>query len=557
MLLKTSDWMNGGSPDDVLFLLRDTPITRSEIRRRVSVLAARLSVVPCRTVGIAERDPVKFLTELIATLASRRTPVLAGGNRLASLEPAPDAVWAAEGAAAPAGSAVIPSEDGGDAAMDLPPISPDAELLLFTSGTTGKPKPVRKIVRLLDREAEMVSEIFPDLRRLAVASSVDPLHLYGLTFTVWVPMALGLTRIVPRLEVPEDLASVTVPSAIISSPTFLRYLDPAVPHDAVRFSLSAGGKLGSEAGARVKEIFGIPASGIYGSTETGVVAFTREAGRGDAELAPGVSFIGDPRDGRIRTPLTETGEASLDDRIEPIGPRTFRLLGRRDRIVKIAEERVSLDEIEKTVLGRYDFHTVTLAVTLKGRQAIGIAVDQSRSPEYDPTRVRQYERELRKLLKPAAVPRFWRSLAVLPQNTQGKTDMDAVRSLFEETMTTELLPKIKESTPFENGKVSVTFDLEPELGWFKGHFDAQPILPGVAQLELVTRFASQFAGPAALKEVVQMKFTTPMTPGDTVRLTLASLDPEFSANVKFDYQVYRNGSWRLASIGRLKLCKAA
>lgn len=225
--------------------------------------------------------------------------------------------------------------------------------------------------------------------------------------------------------------------------------------------------------------------------------------------------------------------------------------------MKIAEERVSLDEIEKTVLGRYDFHTVTLAVTLKGRQAIGIAVDQSRSPGYDPTRVRQYERELRKLLKPAAVPRFWRSLAVLPQNTQGKTDMDAVRSLFEETMTTELLPKIKESTPFENGKVSVTFDLEPELGWFKGHFDAQPILPGVAQLELVTRFASQFAGPAALKEVVQMKFTTPMTPGDTVRLTLASLDPEFSANVKFDYQVYRNGSWRLASIGRLKLCKAA
>lgn len=91
----------------------------------------------------------------------------------------------------------------------------------------------------------------------------------------------------------------------------------------------------------------------------------------------------------------------------------------------------------------------------------------------------------------------------------------------------------------------------------RGHFDAQPILPGVAQLELVTRFASQFAGPAALKEVVQMKFTTPMTPGDTVRLTLASLDPEFSTNVKFDYQVYRNNSWRLASIGRLKLCKAA
>lgn len=131
--------------------------------------------------------------------------------------------------------------------MDLPPISPDAELLLFTSGTTGKPKPVRKIVRLLDREAEMVSEIFPDLRRLAVASSVDPLHLYGLTFTVWVPMALGLTRIVPRLEVPEDLASVTVPSAIISSPTFLRYLDPAVRMTQSALSFPLAESLGSEA----------------------------------------------------------------------------------------------------------------------------------------------------------------------------------------------------------------------------------------------------------------------------------------------------------------------
>ena len=62
-------------------------------------------------------------------------------------------------------------------------------------------------------------------------------------------------------------------------------------------------------------------------------------------------------------------------------------------------------------------------------------------------------------------------------------------------MTTELLPKIKESTPFEIGKVSVTFDLEPELGWFKGHFDAQPILPGVAQLELVSRLSSPVPRP--------------------------------------------------------------
>ena len=128
MLLKTSDWMTEERENDVLFLSRGTPITRGEIKRRASVLAARLVDTPCRTVGIAERDPVKFITELIATLALRRTPVLAGGNRLASLEPAPDAVWSTETAVPPAGSAVIPSGDEGEPATDLPPISPDAEI---------------------------------------------------------------------------------------------------------------------------------------------------------------------------------------------------------------------------------------------------------------------------------------------------------------------------------------------------------------------------------------------------------------------------------------------
>ena len=277
MLLKTSDWMNGGSPDDVLFLLRDTPITRSEIRRRVSVLAARLSVVPCRTVGIAERDPVKFLTELIATLASRRTPVLAGGNRLASLEPAPDAVWAAEGAAAPAGSAVIPSEDGGDAAMDLPPISPDAELLLFTSGTTGNPKmavhnykyPLGHFIT-----AKYWHCVDPDGLHLTVADTGWAKAAWGKLYGQWLCEGAVFVYDFDRFSAGDILpmfAKYNI-TTFCAPPTMLRMM---IKEDLSMYDLSsihhmttAGEALNPEVARKFKEATGLEIMEGFGQTET-------------------------------------------------------------------------------------------------------------------------------------------------------------------------------------------------------------------------------------------------------------------------------------------------
>lgn len=38
------------------------------------------------------------------------------------------------------------------------------------------------------------------------------------------------------------------------------------------------------------------------------------------------------------------------------------------------------------------------------------------------------------------------------------------------------------------GQAEITFSLEPEMFWFKGHFAVQPLLPGVAQLDWVMHF---------------------------------------------------------------------
>lgn len=37
--------------------------------------------------------------------------------------------------------------------------------------------------------------------------------------------------------------------------------------------------------------------------------------------------------------------------------------------------------------------------------------------------------------------------------------------------------------------LEITFYLDPDLLWFKGHFAVQPLLPGVAQLDWVMHYA--------------------------------------------------------------------
>ena len=57
---------------------------------------------------------------------------------------------------------------------------------------------------------------------------------------------------------------------------------------------------------------------------------------------------------------------------------------------------------------------------------------------------------------------------------------------------------------------------------FTGHFPGHPILPGVAQLALVTRALADWRGPGiALAGVRSLKLRQPLGPGDTLTIRLS------------------------------------
>ncbi|MBE0531784.1 MAG: acyl-CoA synthetase [Rhodospirillales bacterium] len=92
------------------------------------------------------------------------------------------------------------------------------------------------------------------------------------------------------------------------------------------------------------------------------------------------------------------------------------------------------------------------------------------------------------------------------------------------------------------------FDLlvPPDLFWFRGHFEAFPILPGVVQIDWAMAFARQYLGlELVAAQRFQVKFASPIGPGDTLVLALRHQCERH--RLSFEYR--RNG--KMCSTGQV------
>lgn len=103
-------------------------------------------------------------------------------------------------------------------------------------------------------------------------------------------------------------------------------------------------------------------------------------------------------------------------------------------------------------------------------------------------------------------------------------------------------------------RLLATIQVPEDSGWFQGHFDSQPILPGVAQLEWVILYARKhFGADINLAAIEQIKFLAPVMPGDLIFLDL-NLDVEKN-KLLFKYQIVAEGVEKVLSSGKMSLCR--
>lgn len=403
------------------------------------------------------------------------------------------------------------------------------ELVVFTSGSTGEPCAISKQLHQLAREVDALQAAFgARLGDAQVHGTVSHQHIYGLLFRVLWPLAAG-RLIQPRRFFHEDLVAALAcsDSLLVATPAHLKRLPAQLQwqqlHGRLRAVFSSGGPLPEEAALQVRALLGVAPTEVYGSSETGGIAWRCwDSARPPWQPLPGVQWRIDEECLAVSSPHLPDGQWwRTQDRVQAMDDGRFCLLGRADRIVKIEERRVSLDALERTLRDAPGVDEVRVLVLPGAREQLAaVVVPTDRSLlQADEGRRRAFNQQLGAVLArghDAVVrPRRWRLAAALPQNAQGKVTQTALAALFR--------PRVPQPhwLQREPAQASLQLRLDPALQVFEGHFAQAPILPGVAQLDWAVRFGREaFAIAARFVRMDTVKFQHVARPGDELLLRL-------------------------------------
>src|SRR5262249_38864066 len=120
-------------------------------------------------------------------------------------------------------------------------------------------------------------------------------------------------------------------------------------------------------------------------------------------------------------------------------------------------------------------------------------------------------------LEPAERPKYWRFVADLPSDAQGKRTLSALRALFDKA--DPLRPLELDVRNNSGAEAEIAFTLAPELAFFEGHFPERPILPGLAQVHIATLLAQRLWGASpSSSNLARVKFRRILVPHDAVVL---------------------------------------
>lgn len=424
-VLTFNNWLSG-PPEDLVTI--NPKRTRKELSLDVLKVCERFSAVSETRILITTESNYSFLCLFLGIVLSGNVPVLIPQNAILKEERyALAELWVTEEDLSEI-LAVCPSKtptksDFGNSIVEL-----------FTSGSSGAPKKITKTIDQLDLEAAQTTRLLPKSEIEAVASTADSEHQYGLTFNIWLAMSHGLAIYDKRIKVPEDCSKIKVNSLLISTPSFLSNLDPALLPPPVRRVVSAGAPLTEKAASLVKNWLGCEITEIYGSTEVGVIAyrFTR-----DGKLNSLWTLFSDLS--IIENRLVSTGRVLpsliLEDEYDFHNPRQFLLKGRKDNILKIGEERINLTNVEKTITQFYTMPCKVIPLERNGRTLLGAVLldpmvkEVSRLPA---AKILSLRNGLKDKIPLLALPRFWRITPSWPQNNQGKILIRELRRFFDE-----------------------------------------------------------------------------------------------------------------------------
>ncbi len=339
----------------------------------------------------------------------------------------------------PGPEVVAPSRLHHDA--EIPDATVDLDkpfLLLFTGGSTGKPKIWSKTPRNVFAEALYFSERFGITSDDVFLSTAPPRHIYGLLHSVLIPFISSARVLDGVYTYPREILHVAQEygaSVLVSVPAHYRVLkiDDLQRYD-LKLAFSSAGALDKEDAAYFHQKTGLDITEIYGSTETGGVATRRPVTEGaswrlldlvdckivEERLHVRSAFISPT------LPCDQDGFFATADRADPDGKQSFILRGRADDIVKVGGKRVDMAAVQaklKQIPGVHDAVVISLP-TEQGRQnELAALVVTQRD-------ILQVRKDLAEVSEPYAVPRRMVVVQEIPVTATGKYDREGIEGVL-------------------------------------------------------------------------------------------------------------------------------
>ena len=403
----------------------------------------------------------------------------------------------------------------------------EAKINFFTSGSTSTPKIITKNFLNLIEEVKAISNQFVFDNNLKFYSTTLMSHMFGLTFHFMLPLYLGCTIFIEKVEFPEQMENIE-DYILISSPSFLEKMykyEIQFPNPPKRI-ITAGDKLKDTVCNFFKQKSDIIE--IYGSTETGVIAF-----KNNTQNFKKFNDVTVSQDENkcivVKSKFFMEEELKMEDVIEQITEEEFILNGRNDRIVKIKEKRISLVELE-AYLKESPF--VNDCYCYKYGDVLACLVATSDFELNDKT-LKEYLSQYSEI-----IPKKWRFIDEIPKTATGKIDKAEIEQIFSMNLSYPFIVNRK----VDGNTAEIELIFRKNSNFFQGHFPVMPILPGVVQLFYANYFAKKlFKTDIPYEEAKRIKFTNIIKADEKVKLILNKKEKGIEYSYMGDDKTYSSG----------------
>ncbi|RYY02773.1 MAG: AMP-binding protein [Gammaproteobacteria bacterium] len=506
----------------------------NDLCKRVAAWEASLVNVDGDLIALYQRDTVEFLAALFAIWRLGKQALVPANNLPASCE------QLAEITAFFAGEFDIPTVinpvalDDYSGLVDLPPPESEAQaLILFTSGSTSQPVPIAKTFAQIEAELfALETQWGSAIVDTNISSTVSHHHIYGMLFRLFWPLCSARPFVRRERDYWEELVKDTqtnAPLVIVSSPAHLSRIPPlSWPANTLKAVFCSGAPLVTDAAHAANAQLGHTITEVYGSTETGGIAWREQDKNSAWTCLPGVeiNLAQDTSLLQVRSNhladhnwFTSADQATLND------DGRFNLCGRADRIAKVGGKRISLSAIERLLEqqpGVAQVRVILLpergdrlgAVVVLNNDGNKLLVDQGKAAINQ-----QLKQALENQVDRIAIPRYWRYVGELPQNRQGKTTLIELQALFASAP----LPRLPNLISKRETDTGLTLELfvPANLYYFDGHFPGRPVLPGVVQTHWAIHYGQEHWGDLGdFSGLEAVKFQRVITANQTLLLHL-------------------------------------